>query len=95
MAFIDNGVSASLKKRKANQDEVVDQICACIIGDGAPFHGEVDTLTELKDKLSTANSKDSLSGQRIIGDLEKAVGEEWFNDVRATKLVPELIQSAK
>ena len=52
-------------------------------------------MAELKDELLTANSKDSLSGQRIIGDLEKAVGEEWFNDVRATKLVPELIQSAK
>jgi hypothetical protein len=88
-------MSGSQRKRKANQDRVVDRICECILSDGAPFDsGMVVDLADLKNELSTAARTDTLYGQQLIRELVKAVREEWFHDIRATQLVKELIEAA-
>jgi hypothetical protein len=85
-ACIENGISALLKKRKADQDEVVDQICACITGDGAPFDGDVKTLTDLKSELRVAQTSPSTRDQ-ILNGLVAEVNIDWFNLRRANHLL--------
>ena len=82
------------KKRKPNQDEVVERICECIgADDAAPFYGDVDTWVDLQDQSASWGTRaDNAARQCVIRGLVAGVKEAWFNEQRASRLLEELLR---
>lgn len=86
---ITGAMSSIMKRRKANHDEIIERICACIVADDPPFRGEVQTWTHLQEER-VSWGKSVAAREEIIAGLVTAVNEDWFDTRKANQLFEEL-----